>query len=90
MHINGHRTHLGERTRVGGTRVTVHTLPSRPSPEPDAEIVWYPHKDAPSLLAPDVVARHGDVFQNRGSILALRSLPGERHGRVLPAWTGCE
>lgn len=50
----------------------------RSSAEPDVQVIWYPHKDALSLLPPDLVS-HANHLESRGAI-ALRSHP-------LPAWS---
>lgn len=72
MKINGHRTHLGERPRSGGVRPDLPPIAPRPSVEVDLEVVWYPHKCAPSLLPADLVEPHANHLQSRGAI-ALRS-----------------
>lgn len=76
MKINGRRTHLGERPRVGGVvRARSSPLAPRPSPDPDLVVVWYCHRDAPSVLPPSVVSPP-DRTQSRGAILFR-----------LPAWS---
>lgn len=79
MKINGHRTHFGERPRDGGVLRSVSPLAARLSPSPDVEVVWYPHKDAASLLPADGVPSHENHLLSRGS-LALRS-------PLVPAWS---
>lgn len=79
MKINGRRSHLGERPRAGGAVRTPAPLVARPCPTLDVEVVWYPHRDAPSLLPPDLIEPHANHLLVRGAI-ALRSRP-------LAAWS---
>lgn len=73
MKIDGRRSHLGERPRSGGVPYAPAPLVARPAPDASLEVVWYPHKDAPSLL-PDDLATHANHLLSRGAI-ALRSRP---------------
>lgn len=81
MKINGRITHFGETPRSGGTQRTAAPIAARPSVEPDTEVVWYPHRDAPSLLQPDLMSPHANHLQSRGAI-TLRS-----KFQSSPAWS---
>lgn len=83
MKIRGRRTHLGESWRSGRTarqrtaapqvRIVVPLGP-RPSPEPDLVVMWYPHRDAASLLPPDEF-RHENHLTIRGHVPFRGSAP---------------
>ena len=78
MLIGRRRAHLGQRLNqrsrhvTGGTvRLVVPLLP-RPSPDPELEVTWYPHRDAPSLLADDRGSEDG-YSRVRGRVVYLTS-----------------
>jgi hypothetical protein len=70
---------LGESKRfrpTGGRRAKPRALPARPSVVDEGdelEVVWYPHRDAASLLPSDTPGRADHTIE-RGR-LALASLP---------------
>lgn len=78
---------LGQRLPepTGGTVRERETLETRPNVIADDgteyEVVWYPHRDAASLLDDsEIETRHEDHTQSRGEVQIKRRDPNERDG----------